>query len=237
MTTEQREHKGGETIVLAATASNTTMLSAVSISADTINLSYNTMPDNRPNTYGNFVAIWQNANQIPYNQAPLFSQQISKDTQRGSVAFTDLTIAKNDYIIGYSVGPVRTEEQTYGNVCATVYVPLGSDGDNTPFWPSVQIKSVLPDSLVVGYKVPSGNIPGTNKAWLALWRSETTSYTQPPLAAVPITSTNSSGTVGFNNVTIGIGLTFTVGLFMSGWATDPSKRVQRTLACSASFDS
>ena len=224
---------------LTSTTGYTTGLHVDVVTADAIHLSYNTMPDNRPNTYGNFVAIWQNQGQIPFDTEPLQKQAITGNTQRGSLVFSGLSVTKNDYIIGYSVGPTRTETQKYGNVCSTVFVPLGSDGDDPPpptyFSPSLVLKFVGTDSVLFQYNLPRGALAATNKAWAALWRGEVASYTQTPDAAMAISLNAASGTVGFNGISIGIGLTYTIGLFTSGWDTDPTRRVQKALSCSVTF--
>jgi hypothetical protein len=197
------------------------------------------MPDNRPNTYGNFVALWQNQNQIPFDTEPLQKQNITGNTQRGSLVFSGLTVTKNDYLVGYSVGAVRTETQKYGNVCTSAFVPLGGEAetpsDYTYFTPSMVIKYVGSDTVLFQYNMARGTQPATNKAWVGLWRGDFASYTALPDAAIPVTVNAASGSLGFNGVSIGIGLTYTLGLFTSGWDPDSSKRNQKTLACSVGF--
>jgi hypothetical protein len=232
-------HDRKHALRFAATTGYTTSLQIDAVTADAIHVSYNTMPDNRPNTYGNFVAIWQNQNQIPFDTDAMQKQAITGNSQRGSLVFSGLSVTKNDYIIGYAVGPVKTESQRFGNVCTSAYVPLGGDSDApadyTYFMPSAVIKFVGSDSVLFQYNLARGTQPQTNKAWAALWRGDAASYTQPPDAAMPISVNAASGTIGFNGVSIGIGLSYTVGVFTTGWDTDSSKRIQKALACSVTF--
>jgi len=227
---EATTYKLGESLLVQ------TKIAITFVSSDTIGLSYDSMPNNRPNTYGNYIALWQNQNQIPWDTDPLQKQAISGDTQKGSMVFQGLQVDKNDYILGYSVGPARTESQKSGNVCSTAFVPLGTENqDFKYFFSAMSLKNVGPNSVIVQFNLPPGARAATNKAWMGLWRGESASYNNPPDYAVPITIDSNVGTVGFNNVHIGIDLTYTLGLYPSGWNTDPSARNQKVLACSLTF--
>ena len=89
--------------------------------------------------------------------------------------------------------------------------------------------------MTVQYNALANYQPLTNGAWLGLWRGEEASYNAPPDWVTQIKLNGNIGTVGFSNVSIGRGLTYTVGMFLSGWSTDPSKRSQVALACSLTF--
>ena len=90
-------------VLVAAAAANslTTTLNISFVSADEIDVDFNTMPGNQPNTYGNFIAIWQNSNAIPWNTEPLKTFPIPSNTQSGSASFTGLNVTNNSYIVGF----------------------------------------------------------------------------------------------------------------------------------------
>jgi hypothetical protein len=229
-----------ETLSLAGSNSFVTHLKITLVVADTIGLSYNTMPGNMPNTYGNFVAIWQNQNKIPWNQKPLAAKAVPTNTQQGDMVFDGLDITNNHYILGYSVGPELIDPGLkYGNICSTAFVPTKANEDPPKEYQYFQTHLVLKylgtTSVAVQFFTPPGCQPATNKNWMGLWRGETASYNNPPDYAVPITIDANSGTAAFNDVTIGRGLTYTIGYFMSGWAEDEQARKQTALACSLRF--
>jgi len=220
----------------------TTTLTISSVSADEIDVDYSTMPGNQPNTYGNFIAIWQNSDSIPWNtepSQPIFS--ITSNTPSGSQPRLNLNLTANDYIIGYGVGPVLTSGnvQKYGNICATAYIPKrlpdGTQPAGTIFTPSVTNFNVGTTSVSFQFNLPEGLSPQTNGAWAGLWRGGSPSFfTATPIAAIPISPDTSSGRTAFSGVSIGRGLTYTVAIFMSGYKSGGGS-TQRALACSASF--
>lgn len=220
--------------VLAGTDNDTTNVSIDYITADTIGVSYNTLPGNMPNTYGNFVAIWQNSNSIPWNSEPLKTQPIPDNTQKGSFNFTGLDIAKNQYIVGYSVGAKLTTGQTYGNVCSTAYAPSSDPTQQVKEVSSLGLVFVGPSSLAFSFKLPNGCTPESNGAWCGMWRSSNGSYNNAPDEAIPVNINTESGTLSFNSVTIGLGQTYTIAFFMSGW-NGGSSPVQTTMACTLTF--
>jgi len=220
-----------EQLFLAAAQTKLTNLTVNFVTADSIGISYDTMPGNMPNTYGNFLAIWQNQNQIPWNQEPLKAQPIPTNTQAGSLVFPGLSVTNNSYIIGYSVGPEKTDGPKYGNICSTAFVPAKADSVPTPyqyFQTYLVLQYVGTTSVAVQFYTPTGYQPASNKNWMGLWRGETASYTNPPDWQTKIPVDSNFGTAAFNNVSIGRGLTYTVGYFMSDGK-------QSTLACSLTF--
>ncbi len=228
-------------LTMASTSSFVTDLKINSVSADVISLSYDTLPGNVPSTYGNFVAIWQNQNQIPWNQDPLKTQAISTNSQAGSLAFTELpSIDNNSYIIGYSVGPLKEKGEglKYGNICSTAFVPAASNHGETRyqyFRSEITLQHVGTTSVVVQFNLPDGYQPAANKNWMGIWRSSAASYNNPPDYAAPITINSSFGTSAFNNVRIGRGLTYTIAYFMGGWVGEGQNNKQTAMACTLTF--
>ncbi|HEY6327916.1 MAG TPA: hypothetical protein VI756_01170 [Blastocatellia bacterium] len=228
----------GAALALAASTSRKTLLTVDFVTADIIGLTFDTMPGNQPNTYGNFVAIWQNQNEIPWNQDPLNVKPIPTNTQAGSISFDGLTTNNNSYIIGYSVGATKssTEGQKYGNICSTAFVPATSPGGPSQYFQTdLVLTFVGTTSVAVQFTTPAGYKPATNKNWMGLWRASTASYNNPPDWSAPITLDSNFGTAAFNNVNIGRGLTYTIGYFMSGWLGQGQQNRQTALACSLTF--
>ena len=225
-------------VLTAAAASLTTTLNVQTVAADAITLSFQTMPGNQPNTYGNFAGIWQNTDSIPWNTEPLKTIAIPNNTPSGSLVFNGLQVNNNSYIVGFSVGTTLTVTgniQKYGNICSTAFIPAIGGGANTLLTPSITNILIGSTSVVFDFSLPDGITPQTNGAWAALWRGENPAYyTTAPLSSINISPDQSSGTMGFSNVSIGRGLSYTIAIFMSGYIAAGGS-TQRALACSASF--
>ncbi|SFW76479.1 hypothetical protein [Chitinophaga sancti] len=229
-------------VLVAAAAANslTTTLNISFVSADEIDVDFNTMPGNQPNTYGNFIAIWQNSNAIPWNTEPLKTFPIPSNTQSGSASFTGLNVTNNSYIVGYAVGQVLNATgniQKYGNVCSSAFIPAASSGEGvgTIFTPSISGINVGTTSVSFQFDLPDGLLPQTNGAWAAIWKGANPSfYSTAPLASIPISPDSSSGRAAFNNVSIGRGTTYTIAIFMSGYNA-AGVSTQRAAACATSF--
>lgn len=223
-------------IVPSDVSTYTTSLKADFVTEDQIGLSYNTMSGNEPNTKGNFVAIWQNQNSIPWNQAPQQVKEIATNTQSGTMSFDGLNINKNSYIIGYSVGPKLTSGQAVGNICSTVFIPARGDvNEQADFDPKLTLKFVGTTSVAFQFLLPFGITPLSNTAWCGIWRSSVPSYNNPPDQSIPVTIDAESGTLSFNDFNIGLGLTYTIALFMSGWKGYGQPNDQNAMACSLTF--
>ncbi|SFD59869.1 hypothetical protein SAMN05518672_102554 [Chitinophaga sp. CF118] len=225
-------------VALTASDSLTTTINISNVSAEAIDVDYDTMPGNQPNTYGNFLAIWQNYDTIPWNTEPLKTFPVPTNTPSGSASFTGLNVNNNSYIIGYAVGSILNGSvQKYGNICATAFIPAASsNGDQgTIFTPSISNFNIGSTSVSFQFELPDGITPQTNGAWAAIWKGGNPSYfSTTPLSAIPISPDSSSGRAAFNNVTIGRGITYTVAIFMSGYNAAGGS-TQRAVACSASF--
>lgn len=216
--------------------SNTTKMSVSYVSADSIGINYETLPGNQPSNYGNYVAIWQNSNSIPWNQQPLKIQKMAGNTPSGSMVIQDLDTTKSTYIIGYAVGPELTVGQKYGNICSTSYIANPGSGDpSIDFYSSLQLIFVGDKSLAVNFNLPVSITPKANLAWAGIWRSSNASYTVRPDATTPVTIDTQSGTLTFDQFTIAIGETYTIALFMSGWKGFGQKNEQTAMACTLTF--
>lgn len=211
-----------------------TTLTVNFVTADEIGLTYNMMPGTRPSDTGALVGIWQDQDQIPWDIAPINTQAIGSQ-QSGSFSFTGLTVQSNSYIIGLYTGPQKTDAQKNRNVVAQAFIPNETDPAETQA-DALTLKFVGPTSVAVQFNALAGFLASTDGAWMGLWRGEVASYSKPPdVGATNIKIDSNFGTASFNNVQIGVGLTYTVGFFPSGWAADPTQRNQKVLACSLTF--
>ncbi len=217
----------------------TTQFHAPSVTGNAILVAYNTLPGNRPNSYGNYVAIWQNHNSIPWNTPPLKVQKIVDNTPSGSMTFGGLDITQNSYILGYSVGPeLSSPHQPQGNICSTVFVP--ESGGSTPTsensQPSLTYIPGGSTSVSVNFNnLPSGILPQTNGAWIGIWQGSQASYNNPPMASNSVQVDSSEGTAFINGVNIRRGWTYTIALFMSGWIGEGKNNDQHPMACTVTF--
>ena len=214
--------------------SKTTLLIVDYITADSLGLSYETLPGNMPSTYNNFIAIWQNSDSIPWNQEPIAIQEISSNSPKGTINFPNLSITKNTYIIGYSVGPRLTTGQKFGNICSTSFI-IDSNTSSINFSSSLKLVFVGTDSIAFNYNLPVGITPQSNLAWAGIWRSNNASYTNRPDATTPVSLNNESGTLTFDQFTVALGETYTIAFFMSGWKGFGQKNNQTAMACTLTF--
>lgn len=205
------------------------------LDAHNINVNYDTLPGNQPSTYGNYVSIWQNQNQIPFNQKPLASYPIKSNTQAGTLNVPGLDITVNSYIVGFSVGPVLSTGQAQGNVCSTVFIPTIGGGANVNTLSTLKIETIGSTSLSVKFTLPNGETPQANSAWIGLWESEVASYSNPPTSLNSISVNTSSGTAFINGITLGRGSTYTVALYTSGYSSNPANLGLTAMAATLTF--
>jgi len=203
-----------------------------------LQVDYNTLSGNMPQTYGNYLAIWQdNQGVIPYNQAAQNTSTVGGNTQAGSTTFPVSSLSTNGYVVCYAVGKqLTTPMQTYGNACSTAFLPAGSS--TVTYTPgTVSYNSNGTNNLNLNYALPVGDSPSTNGAWVGLWNGTLPSYTTAPTAgAAAITSTSSSGIAFINGITLGRGATYTAALFTSGWnSSTPSSSVLTSMAATMTF--
>jgi hypothetical protein len=197
-----------------------TTINITFVTADTIGVSYETMPDNTPHALGNLLLLWETSDgSIPWTVLPLHSYSIPDDAPNGTTEFTGLNLSSTGYIIGYSVGPflMGSGMQAFGNVCSSAFVP-NLVGPNTILNASVSLVEESVSSVIVKYSLPNGLLPQSNGAWAGIWMDHP-SYTSPPLMAVPISYDASNGTIEFNNIHIDRGLVYSVALFTSGYSS------------------
>jgi hypothetical protein len=220
---------------IQAPLTNSTALSINFVTADEINVHYTFLPGCTPATFGCYAAIWQDQNQVPWDNPPITGglKTVPDNQQSGDFSFAGLTIGPNNYIIGLGVGPMLTTSQKARNVAATAFVPT-VNGPYDLETESLVLKFIGINTIAVQYNALAGFLPKTNGSWLACWRGSAPSYTTAPAAAVPITIDANFGTVSIP-IQVGVGLTYTVGFFKSGWNADPLQRNQKPLSAFITF--
>jgi hypothetical protein len=213
-----------------------THIEITGVASDSIGFAYKCITSDKPNTYGNFVALWQSSDgSVPYSSEPIKVFQIPANNTEGSYEFDGVTVSNVGYLVGYAVGPVLTgsSPQSYGNVCSSSYIS-GPAADPINFDATLLIKKVGSMSVSVSFTLPDGILPASNGAWLALWRSGSPSYTTVPLASKAITLNSPSGSAIINQP-FAIDTEYTVGLFTSGYKASPAASTQTALAAYATF--
>lgn len=219
--------------LIDAPVQRSTTLQVDFVTADQIGVTYDMMPGTRPQDTGALVAIWQDADLIPWENPPLATQPIGSQ-QHGSLSFGGLTVQSNQYIVGLLVGPTKTDTQKARNTAASAFIPNDKDPP-VPRASFLTLKFVGTNSVAVQFNCLGGYRAQTDGAWMGIWRGEAASYFQPPDAVAQVRIDSNFGTVAFNNFPIGIGLTYTIGFFNSGWSDDPTQRNQKVLSCSLTF--
>ncbi|HEV7475388.1 MAG TPA: hypothetical protein VGN90_15150 [Pyrinomonadaceae bacterium] len=195
-----------KSISLSTAESAATSVRVAAIRGDSVVLTYSSLPGNDPGSYGNFVAVWEDA-VIPYSKPPLQKISIQGNARRGSVAVGNLKPETSEYIFGYAVGP------QVADVCSYAYID--PNDPSREFSAALIILVVTPDTVALRYSFPSGFDPAQNGASVALWRGATGSYRQPPIAQKAITANASTGDVAMSNVQILFGETYTAALLAS----------------------
>jgi hypothetical protein len=212
-----------------------TTVRVASVTSDSIDILYSCLPGNQPNTYGNFAAIWQNSNSIPYGTPPLHAFPVIGNTKDGSFNFSGLDLTNNSYIVGFSVGQVLStpSTQAYGNICSTAFIP-SKNGTPDIFDPSLSIQYIGTNSVSLEFNLPENILPKSNSAWIGIWRSGQPSYTTPPLATAAISVEAPNGSCAINGFDIARGKTYTVALFTSGFVKGGISK-QTAMATSITF--
>jgi len=224
-------------------APQTVVVNTTNISAKQISVAFDTPNGNQPNTFGNSLWIWQSGNQVPWSSAGK-SQPIGNNSPSGDASFVDLDVTTLSYLIGYAVGPKGDQNWMYPNVVASVYIPaLGTaeaQGNEAQqqgdvFSPSVAMQTFGATSLVTKFDMLAGFNPEKALSYVGVWEGQTVSYSQPPKWYAPLTGSNSSGTVSFNNIQILRGTTYAIGLFASGYDASQANLKQSALAATSTF--
>jgi hypothetical protein len=122
-------------------------------------------------------------------------------------------------------------------VCATAEIPSDWVLDNVQYFsPTFSIITAQTNLITFSYTFPDGFTPSANGSWIGLWNGSVSSiYGTQPTKAAPISASTSNGQAPMT----GLGLVphgqYTVGLFCSGFSTDPAKIDLTTVAATLEF--
>jgi hypothetical protein len=231
-------------IITEGTSGQTT-LKVLQVTNELILLEYELLPDTNPGANGNLAAIWQNTDNIPYNLEPFKKQAISGASQKGVFSF-DVDLTRNNYILGYSVGPELSgpSQQKVGNVCSTVFFPLSrtlhslKEGDvveadpHPKFSTTLTIGIISTDVVTFSWEVPTDCTPASNGAWAGLFEGKAR-YNVSPKKAVPIKADRDSGVTAIEHK-LAFDREYSIAYFMSGWSDDKPP-IQTRMAATISF--
>lgn len=174
--------------------------------ADTVSLRYSGLPGNLPDTYRNFVAIW-NQTIIPWGQEPIQKQGISGNAQTGTIVMTDLVISASSYTIGYACGP------DYTNISASTILSAGGLR-SAPTSIAIGLNAVGSNSVSINYRTLVGYRPKTYKNRVGIWKGYYSPFNSiEPLGSTEIGSDSSEGNVAINNIMLGINSVYTLVYF------------------------
>lgn len=190
-------------------------LSILNVTSETATVRYQSLPANRPRTYGNFLAIWQ-GRMIPWQAPPLARITIPQDTDSGSVVLSGFTLANLDYVVGYGTGPKAS------TIAASVPIPpdagtgTAADTGSGPASTSVTmtLSSLTSETVAVRYATLPGYLPFSYGNWVGIWPGRMSPYNAfQPLACADVASDANLGTVAMNGLSLGAGETYTLVYF------------------------
>jgi len=172
------------------------------VTGDTLSLSYQTLPANRPESYGNQIYLWE-ATEIPWSAPPLATQPITSDGQSGDITLSGLALTEQEYIVGYAVGP------DVQDICTSTLIDAGTSETI-----ELELLSVRSDSLEVRYQLLPGALPATAESWIGVWPGQASPYNPSALLGCAALSTNSTeAALTLTDLTLAAGETYTVVYF------------------------
>lgn len=217
----------------------TTTLNITQVAQNFVSIAFNTLPGNNPNAHGNYVAVWQtNDNNIPWNTPALKTKKITGTNSAGDTVIDGINLTANSYLVAYGVGPELSGsgQQKYGNLAATAFIPAIGQPQRDPFAPSLRLDNLGTNSLTATFRLPSNITPLSNGAWIGLWEANSISYNSQPDYSNNVTVDKATGQVFLTDINVGRGTTYTLGLFLSGWAGNGRPNTLTAAAAELTFD-
>lgn len=194
------------TVALGTPTLANTSIVISNYTGDSVTVNYTGLPGNQPQSYKNFVAIWQSS-VIPWGNLPLSRQDIGDNSEQGSIVLSGLTITRSSYIVGYGVGP------DVSNISCCAIISAGGLLA-PPTTVGIGLDNVGITSLTVNYQTLAGYTPNTYENWIGLWKGYASPFNgTAPLAKVSITDDSNQGSIGINNVPLGINTEYTLVYF------------------------
>lgn len=188
-------------------------ISVQNITADTVTVAFAGLPGNRPQTYANQVAIWNNSI-IPWGFDPMGAMTIPLQTDQGTVALNNLVITATNFVVGYAVG------QDLSTSCASARIaPDGSSPSQSHT--QVDITRANTDTIVVRYHTLDGYQPASAHNWVGLWAGRVSPYSAPQaLGRAAVTSDSTDGTVTLSGLHLQEQTPYTLIYFMGPELTE-----------------
>jgi hypothetical protein len=184
-----------------------TELKASIVNAESIELSYSTLPGNRPKLYGNWLGIWQGA-MIHRGQEPVWRFPMENDERAGRQILGDLQLQRKPYILGYA------NSESQGSLSATVQFVPGQTAEGTygiSFSTTLSLAAYNAHGLVVNYSTPQGNVPVENDNWIGLWDGDLASFsTDNLIKRVKVTQRSNRSSQAITDVILAYKSTYTV---------------------------
>lgn len=208
-------------IALGSIEESTCSIKIEDYSGDSVSVSYSGLPGNHPKDNKNFVAIWQ-ASIIPWQNPDFNPVFIENNNEQGSLVLDGLTITKNSYIVGLSVGPKLTD------ICTSTILRAGGLV-TAPTTVLIGLDHIGANSLTIHYETLAGYHPKTYNNWIGLWKGYASPYNPHDLVGtVNIKEDSNQGSIGMNNLQLGINTEYTLVYFMG--------KENTTAACILNFN-
>lgn len=184
-------------------------LKARALSGTAIQLSFTGVPGRDPEVAGDYVALWQNREGVPWGAEPLATEAIKLPGPDGSWVFRSLSLTSLPYVVAYSVGASAA-----GHEIAAV-VPLGVGGEpGQPQAITLNTCAVEPTSLALAYATPIGVAPLSFGHRVVLVEGQSFG-SATPVVAEALPSEEESDIAAFNGVTMVKGQWYT-GAYLTG---------------------
>ncbi|WJV51923.1 hypothetical protein PCO86_11070 [Pectobacteriaceae bacterium CE70] len=208
-----------------------------------LNFSYKTLTGNQPNRFQNQVFLWPvSSDEIPWSSPAIDQRAILLDLPDGDQNMENVQISTNAYILGYSVGPERTEDgwSSYVDVVASTYIPALQVGSVTREVSQSSCCSIKPtfvgiSSIAYYFSFLPGFYAKSSGSWVGVWEGGSVSYVMPPKWFAAIAIDSNTGTAGINGLSIAAGQKYTLGLYASGYSPQVETLDLKRLACTATF--
>ncbi len=202
---------GVDNLPLAVALGTTTVfqcsIEILGVTGTTVDVRYTGLPENQPQSFQDYVAIWQGA-AINWPVAPMKQLAIPDNSDPGTLTLSPVQITSAAYTLGFAVGPSRTD------ICASA--TLGAGGSAAAGGSvGLSVNTIGTTSLSLHYRTLPGYLPATSGNWIGLWTGVVSPYYAPaPLATVRIPEDINESDVGINGVALTIRTTYTVVYFM-----------------------
>lgn len=191
---------------------HTMLLSGEILDPKHVGMQFETLPDNRPATNGNLVAIWQNVG-VPYGQSPMQKKSITKDQQSGDQIF-EFSIQRKPYVCAYGTSDTGTAWT------GTVQFTPGQGTEGVPFVTEIDITATGADSLLATFKTPRENNPVANKNWIGLWEGSHPYDDTKLRKKVDVTASTAEGSQSMSGLELLMNTTYSLGYAVGPKATD-----------------